>query len=123
MNELILSERMPVLAMRGLVLFPQATMHFDVGREKSVRALEAAMNADQHIFLVTQKEIEQDDPGFGDLYEIGTVATVKQILRLPGDNMRILVEGQYRAKLLDMIHSEPYLFGRVPRRCCRRRRA
>ena len=52
MNELILSERMPVLAMRGLVLFPQATMHFDVGREKSVRALEAAMNADQHIFLV-----------------------------------------------------------------------
>lgn len=62
MNELILSERMPVLAMRGLVLFPQATMHFDVGREKSVRALEAAMNADQHIFLVTQKEIEQDDP-------------------------------------------------------------
>ena len=54
MNELILSERMPVLAMRGLVLFPQATMHFDVGREKSVRALEAAMNADQHIFLVTQ---------------------------------------------------------------------
>ena len=60
MNELILSERMPVLAMRGLVLFPQATMHFDVGREKSVRALEAAMNADQHIFLVTQKEIEQD---------------------------------------------------------------
>ena len=71
MNELILSERMPVLAMRGLVLFPQATMHFDVGREKSVRALEAAMNADQHIFLVTQKKIEQDDPGFGDLYEIG----------------------------------------------------
>ena len=57
MNELILSERMPVLAMRGLVLFPQATMHFDVGREKSVRALEAAMNADQHIFLVTQKMI------------------------------------------------------------------
>ena len=55
MNELILSERMPVLAMRGLVLYPQASMHFDVGREKSVRALEAAMNADQHIFLVTQK--------------------------------------------------------------------
>lgn len=83
MNELILSERMPVLAMRGLVLFPQATMHFDVGREKSVRALEAAMNADQHIFLVTQKAIEQDDPGFGDLYEIGTVAHVLQVLKIP----------------------------------------
>ena len=57
MSELILSERMPLLALRGLTVFPQATMHFDVGREKSVRALEAAMNADQHIFLVTQKAI------------------------------------------------------------------
>ena len=88
MNELILSERMPVLAMRGLVLFPQATMHFDVGREKSVRALEAAMNADQHIFLVTQKKIEQDDPGFGDLNEIGTVAPVSYThLTLPTNSI------------------------------------
>ena len=107
MNELILSERMPVLAMRGLVLFPQATMHFDVGREKSVRALEAAMNADQHIFLVTQKKIEQDDPGFGDLYEIGTVAHVLQVLKIPGDTVRWC-----------RVNTAP-----APRRCCRRRRA
>ena len=79
----------------------------------SVRSVEEAMRANQTIFLVAQRDLETDDPKKADLYEIGTVATVKQILRLPGDNMRILVEGQYRAKLLDMIHSEPYLFGRV----------
>ena len=113
MNELILSERMPVLAMRGLVLFPQATMHFDVGREKSVRALEAAMNADQHIFLVTQKEIEQDDPGFGDLYEIGTVAHVLQVLKIPGDTVRVLVQGEYRARAKQMLQTAPCMMARV----------
>ena len=113
MNELILSERMPVLAMRGLVLFPQATMHFDVGREKSVRALEAAMNADQHIFLVTQKKIEQDDPGFGDLYEIGTVAHVLQVLKIPGDTVRVLVQGEYRARATQMLQTAPCMMARV----------
>ena len=113
MNELILSERMPVLAMRGLVLFPQATMHFDVGREKSVRALEAAMNADQHIFLVTQKAIEQDDPGFGDLYEIGTVAHVLQVLKIPGDTVRVLVQGEYRARATQMLQTAPCMMARV----------
>ena len=113
MNEMILSERMPVLAMRGLVLFPQATMHFDVGREKSVRALEAAMNADQHIFLVTQKEIEQDDPGFGDLYEIGTVAHVLQVLKIPGDTVRVLVQGEYRARATQMLQTAPCMMARV----------
>ena len=113
MNELILSERMPVLAMRGLVLFPQATMHFDVGREKSVRALEAAMNADQHIFLVTQKEIEQDDPGFGDRYEIGTVAHVLQVLKIPGDTVRVLVQGEYRARATQMLQTAPCMMARV----------
>ena len=104
---------LPVLALRGLVVFPGCVTHFDVGRTKSVRSVEEAMRANQTIFLVAQRDLETDDPKKADLYEIGTVATVKQILRLPGDNMRILVEGQYRAKLLDMIHSEPYLFGRV----------
>ena len=104
---------LPVLAQRGLVVFPGYVTHFDVGRTKSARAVEEAMRTDQSIFLVAQRDLETDDPKKADLYEVGTVATVKQILRLPGDNMRILVEGRYRAKLLDMIHSEPYLFGRV----------
>ena len=89
---------LPVLALRGLVVFPGCVTHFDVGRTKSVRSVEEAMRANQTIFLVAQRDLETDDPKKADLYEIGTVATVKQILRLPGDNMRILVEGQYRAK-------------------------
>ena len=104
---------LPVLALRGLVVFPDCVTHFDVGRKKSVRAVEEAMRADQMIFLVAQRDLEDDDPKKADLYEVGTVAVIKQILRLPGDNVRILVEGKYRAKLLDCIHSEPYLFGRV----------
>ncbi len=104
---------LPILALRGLNVFPEMTTHFDVGRKKSARAVEEAMREDQTIFLVTQKDISQDHPKRADLYEIGTVAVIKQILRLPGDNMRILVEGRFRARMIDMVQSEPYLFGRV----------
>ena len=104
---------LPVLALRGLVVFPGMTTHFDVGRVKSARAVEEAISTDQQIFLVAQRELETDDPKRDDLYEFGTVSVIKQILRMPGDNMRILVEGKYRAQLVDCIQSEPYLFGRV----------
>lgn len=104
---------LPVLALRGLVVFPGMTTHFDVGRIKSARAVEEAIRSDQQIFLVAQRELEDDDPKRDALYEFGTVSVIKQILRLPGDNMRILVEGKYRAQLVDCIQSEPYLFGRV----------
>lgn len=113
MNELILSERMPVLALRGLTVFPQTTMHFDVGREKSVRALEKAMSADQRIFLVTQKNVMQDDPDFSDLYSIGTVAQVRQLLKMPGDAVRILVYGECRARIAEQQQTAPYLAARV----------
>ena len=102
MNELILSERMPVLALRGLTVFPRTTMHFDVGREKSVRALDKAMSGDQRIFLVTQKDILQDDPSFDDLYPVGTVAQVRQVLKMPGDAVRVLVVGECRAKVTEV---------------------
>ena len=104
---------MPVLALRGLVVFPGCVTHFDVGRVKSSKAVEDAMRADQTIFLVAQRDTECADPKRADLFEIGTIATVRQILRLPGDNMRILVEGRTRARLADVIHAEPYLFARV----------
>ena len=104
---------LPVLALRGLVVFPNCVTHFDVGRKKSARAVEEAMRADQMIFLTAQKDIDADDPKKPDLYELGTVCAIKHILRMPGDNMRILEEGRYRARMLDCIHSEPYLFGRV----------
>ena len=84
MNELILSERMPVLPLRGLTVFPQTTTHFDVGREKSVRALDKAMSGDQRIYLATQKDILRDDPSFDDLYPIGTVVQIRQVLKMPG---------------------------------------
>ena len=71
------------------------------------------MRADQRIFLTAQKDLSVDDPKRSDLYTVGTIAIIKQILRLPGDNMRILVEGQSRAELVDCIQSEPYLFARV----------
>ena len=96
---------LPVLPLRGIVVFPGCVTHFDVGRSKSARAVEEAMRGDQMIFLVAQRDVQCDEPKKADLYQIGTVAYVRQILRLPGDNMRILVEGKYRAQLTDMIHS------------------
>lgn len=113
MNEIILSERMPVMALRGMTAFPMMPMHFDVGREKSVRALDKAMNKDQHIFLVTQKDILKDDPQLEDLYSIGTVAQVRQILKMPGDAVRVLVAGEYRARITDLVQTKPYLCASV----------
>ena len=104
---------LPVLPLRGLVVFPGVVTHFDVGRLKSTKSVEEAMRADQRIFLTAQKDLSVDDPKKNDLYAVGTVAIVKQILRMPGDNMRILVEGKFRAELVDCIQSEPYLFARV----------
>ncbi len=104
---------MPVIALRGIAVFPDQTVHFDVGRLKSVMALEAAMKRDQIIMLVPQKNILDDDPGLPDLYPVGTVVKVKQILKSQGDNIRILVNGLTRAKIVQMAHNEPYLAGVV----------
>ncbi len=93
---------MPTVALRGLVVFPGMFIHFDVGREKSINALRKAMDTDQEIFLVTQKDISVDDPGYNELYEIGVIANVKQVLKLPGKsgNVRVAVEGVQRARLV-----------------------
>ena len=104
---------LPVLPLRGLVVFPGVVTHFDVGRLKSAKSVEESMRADQLIFLTAHRDLSVDDPKKNDLYAVGTVAIVKQILRMPGDNMRILVEGKFRAELVDCIQSEPYLFARV----------
>ena len=109
------SERIPVLALRGLTVFPGMTIHFDVGREKSIRAVDRAMSGGQRIFLVAQKDVRVDDPREEDLYPIGTVATVKQVLKLPSDTIRILVEGEYRGRIMALHQEEPFLFGRVER--------
>ena len=90
-------DRLPVLPLRGLTAFPNMIIHFDVGRMMSIRALEASMKNAQRIFLTAQRELKTDTPAPGDLYQIGTVCVVRQILRLPGDNIRVLVEGRARA--------------------------
>ena len=109
------SERMPILALRGLTVFPGMTLHFDVGREKSMRAVERAMGSDQRIFLITQKDIRVDDPKEEDLYAMGCAATVKQILKMPNETLRILVEGEYRGRIMALHQEEPFLFGRIER--------
>ena len=113
MTETIYAGKMPILALRGLAVFPEQTVHFDVGREKSVRALEAAMKADQILFLIPQKDLLVDDPKLKDLYAIGTVAKVKQVLKTQGENLRILVTGVCRGKITELQQSEPYLEGLV----------
>ena len=113
MKDILVSQTMPLLALRGLTVFPRMLIHFDVGRVKSIRALERTMETDQHIFLVTQRDILIDDPSAKELYEIGTIAKVKQMLRMPGDTIRILVQGECRARLAAIDQSDPFLFGRV----------
>ena len=101
----------PVLALRGLAIFPKQTVHFDVGRDKSVKALEEAMKRDQKIMLSPQFDLEIEDPGYEDLAAIGTVGQIKQVLRAPGENTRVLVEGLFRANLKDLSRRDPYLEG------------
>ena len=105
---------LPVVALRGLVIFPKMMLHFDIGRKKSAAALNAAMEGEREIFLVAQKDLQEDDPTQADLYTCGVVASVRQVLRLPGtDNIRIVVEGRYRAGLIELTQDEPFLCGIV----------
>lgn len=101
MNEEQTIRVLPVLPLRGLTAFPQMLIHFDVGRIMSIKALEAAMKDGQNIFLTAQKELKTDTPHAEDLFEVGTICVIKQILRMPGDNIRVLVEGQRRARALE----------------------
>ena len=104
---------MPVLALRGLTIFPGCILSFDVEREISVRALERAMERDQYIFLVAQRELGTLQPGEKDLYSIGTVSVIRQILRLGETSVRVMMEGKGRAKLRRLWQTEPYLQGNV----------
>lgn len=112
-EEKLYAGKLPILALRGLAVFPDQTVHFDVGRAKSALALEAAMKADQTLFLVPQKDLLVDDPKLKDLYAVGTVAKVKQVLRPQGENLRILVTGVCRGRITEVFQSEPYLAGTI----------
>lgn len=97
----------PLLPLRGLVVFPHMILHFDVGRAKSIKALEEAMMKDQMIFLAAQKDPGLEGPAWEDIYPVGTIAKIKQLLRLPGDTIRVLVEGIERAHTMEHISVEP----------------
>ena len=113
MSEQLISGRLPVLALRGLTVFPDQTVHFDVGRTKSVKALEECMKRDQNIMLVPQRDIVDNDPSLEGLYTVGTVAKVKQVLHAQGENLRVLVTGICRARIQELTQTEPYLAGQI----------
>lgn len=104
---------MPALAIRGLVVFPNVVVHFDVAREMSESALKAAMSDNKLIFLTAQKDDDVDDPNIQDLYQVGVVAEIRQMLKGSDNIIRVLVEGKYRAKLVDILQYEPYLIANV----------
>ena len=100
--------RLPLIPLRGLMVFPHMVLHFDVGRARSVAALEQAMVEDQRVFLVAQKDGDVEEPAAEDLCRVGTVALIKQVLNLPGDSIRVLVEGEQRAILHAITEEEPH---------------
>lgn len=101
-------QKIPLLPLRGIIVYPSMVMHLDVGRDKSVAALEDAMVEDSQFLLATQKNTDADDPSPEDIYQTGTIATIKQMVKLPNGTRRILVEGVERAKILSFNQVEPY---------------
>lgn len=99
---------LPMIPLRGMTIFPNMVMHFDIGREKSINALEKAMIKNQHIFLASQKDENTDLPTIDDFYHTGTIARIKQMLKLPGDTIRVLVEGICRGTIKEMLTEVPY---------------
>lgn len=104
---------LPAIALRGTTILPGMIVHFDVSRERSVKAIEAAMLNDQKIFLVTQKDPEVETPEISDLYHVGTIAYIKQVVKLPKNLLRVLVEGTERAELLSFSQEAPFLESEV----------
>ena len=107
--------QMPAVALRGMVILPGMVAHFDVSREKSIKAVEAAMMTEQKIFLTAQKDVEIEEPGIDDLYRIGIIAEIKQVIKLQNNIVRILVEGRERAELSAFLENPEYLLGEIVR--------
>ena len=109
MTDNLIYRALPALALRGMVMFPKMRLHFEVGRSKSVAAVNAAVHNEQMIFLVTQRDISVDDPTPEELYKIGVIAEIKQVIRNPGsNNLRVVVEGVCRAKVLNVLENDKY---------------
>lgn len=112
-KKIIKRQMLPLLPLRGITVFPHMTVHFDVGRTKSIKAISEAMHNHQLIFLVTQTDATVEEPDENGIYKVGTIAVIRQILRLPGDAVRVLVEGISRAEIAEVIQTEPYFEAEV----------
>ena len=104
---------LPMVALRGMTIMPEMVVHFDVSRERSIAAIQEAMVEEQKIFLTAQKSIDTENPGLDDVYEVGTVGTIKQIIKLPKHIVRVLVAGEMRGRLQEIEFSDPYLRAKV----------
>lgn len=107
-NYNIEKRNLPLIPIRGIGIFPNTVIHFDIGREKSINALEEAMLEDSDIFLTVQKVADMETPKEEDFYEVGVICKIKQMIKMPGDNIRVLVEGINRAKITSIEQNEPY---------------
>ena len=107
--------KMPAVALRGMVILPGMIAHFDISREKSIKAVEQCMMETQKIFLVTQRDVEQENPQLEDLYQIGIIAEVKQVIKLQNNIIRVLVEGDERAELSSFVETERFLVAEIAR--------
>ncbi|MDE5974794.1 MAG: LON peptidase substrate-binding domain-containing protein, partial [Eubacterium sp.] len=101
---------LPVIPLRGLVVFPEMVLHFDVGRKKSIAAIKSAMNSNQKVFLVCQRDASVDDPSVDELFATGVVCSIKQMTRIPGsENLRVFVEGLERGYIVSATQTKPYI--------------
>ncbi len=112
-NDILLTENLPMLALRGLSVFPNMILNFDVERPISVAALNVAAEGERRIFLLAQKDITKESPGENDLYKVGTICVVKQLLRIPGGGIKVLVEGMQRARLKKILSDKKFFFAEV----------
>ena len=111
MNETI--KEMPMLPLREQTVLPGMALHFDISRERSIRAVEAAMSRDQKIFLITQRNPDDENPGLRDLYKYGTTAMIRNVAKMPKNIIRVMVEGEQRARLIRIIEMGGYLRGGI----------
>lgn len=112
-DSILVTEHIPLLALRGLTVFPNMLLNFDVERAQSTGALEASSKGDRKIFLIAQKDMFKESPAIGDLYQIGTISEIKQVLKIPGGGMKVLVEGKFRARLIAMHDDRKYFTAEV----------
>ena len=115
-RRIVKTATLPLIPLRGMVVFPRMLLHFEIGREKSALALRGAMDTDQTVFLVAQKNLADADPSITGLYATGVVAKICQVLKTSGDTMRVLVEGLYRAKVTEVIKEDPFMLVTVRER-------